>query len=170
MCVPPHIMINVFNAIIIPHFDYYSLVWENCRNYLLEKLQKMQNGAASVITRTSYDVRSCFILNELGWQPLNVRRKHNKALLMHKVGNKELLKCKTNMFNIRNNTISSLRRNMEYTLEKPGTNMMKKSCSCTASKPWNDLPTSFKLKKILQSVNLRLHSGTLLQTLPNKNS
>ncbi len=41
--VPKRTLIKVYNAIILPHFDYCSLVWSNCSEYLLDKLQKMQN-------------------------------------------------------------------------------------------------------------------------------
>jgi hypothetical protein len=37
-------------SIVLPYFDYCSLVWENCSVYLQDKLQKMQNRAARVIT------------------------------------------------------------------------------------------------------------------------
>ena len=32
---------------ILPHFHYCSMVWENYGNCLLDKLQKMQNRAAT---------------------------------------------------------------------------------------------------------------------------
>ena len=58
-------LIPVHNAIILPHFDYCSLVWDIGNAYSLEKLQKMQNRTARVITGKSYDVRSEGILQEL---------------------------------------------------------------------------------------------------------
>ena len=71
--VPQSTLISVYNAIILPHFDYCSLVWDIGNAYLLEKLQKMQNRAARVITGKSHDVRSKDILQELSWQPLMER-------------------------------------------------------------------------------------------------
>ena len=35
-----------------------------------DKLQKMQNRAARIITFSNYEVRSSFLLNELGWERL----------------------------------------------------------------------------------------------------
>ena len=32
--VPKFELIHVYNAIILPHFDYCSLVWDTCSNYL----------------------------------------------------------------------------------------------------------------------------------------
>ena len=47
--VPQSTLISVCNAIILPHFDYCSLVWGIGNAYSLKKLQKMQNRAARVI-------------------------------------------------------------------------------------------------------------------------
>jgi hypothetical protein len=45
-----------YNAIVLSHFDYCKLVWDNSSDYLLNKLQKLQNRAARVITgRTGAD-------------------------------------------------------------------------------------------------------------------
>ena len=41
--VPIPTLIKVYNA--ISHFDYCSLVWDECADYLLTKLQKLQNRA-----------------------------------------------------------------------------------------------------------------------------
>ena len=78
-------MINVYNSVILPYFDYCSMVWENCGNCLLQRLQKMQNRAARVITGKTYEVRSSEILRELDWQTLEKRRKCNKAIFMYKI-------------------------------------------------------------------------------------
>ena len=51
-------LIKVYNGIILPHFDYWSLVWDECADYLLAKLQKLQNRAARVITGSSYKTNS----------------------------------------------------------------------------------------------------------------
>ena len=53
--VPISTLIKVYNAIILSHFDYCSLVWDECADYLLTKLQKLQNRAARVITGSSYE-------------------------------------------------------------------------------------------------------------------
>ena len=50
MFVPQATLISVSNAIVQPHFDYCSLFWDIGNAYSLEKLQKVQNRAARVIT------------------------------------------------------------------------------------------------------------------------
>ena len=141
--VPQSTLISVYNAIILPHFDYCSLVWDVGNAYSLEKLQKMQNRAARVITGKSYDVRSKDILQELSWQPLMERWGNNKAIFMHKVANGEYLEKISNLFVVKNNDNYNLRNNgIDYTLEKPRTNFLKKALvivvqKCGTSYQWN---------------------------------
>ena len=89
--VPQSTLISVYNSIILPHFDYCSLVWDIGNAYSLEKLQKLQNRVARVITGKSYDVRSKDILEELSWQSLMERWGNNNAIFMHTVTNGEYL-------------------------------------------------------------------------------
>ena len=65
---------------------------------LLDKLQIMQNMAASVITGRSYEINSSDVLKELRWKPLEDRRKQNKAIFMHLVRNNNLPESMTSMF------------------------------------------------------------------------
>jgi len=48
-----------------PHFDYCSVVWDGLSQQLSEKLQKLQNRAARVITKSSYNTNSSYLLNFL---------------------------------------------------------------------------------------------------------
>ena len=41
--VPFYTVLNIFNGLVKPQFDYCSLVWDCCSTGLAEKLQKLQN-------------------------------------------------------------------------------------------------------------------------------
>ena len=66
-----------------------------CRKGLRDKLQKLQNRAARIITRSNYEIRSSQILNNLNWQTLEDRRMKQKCCLMfkvyHKLGGRPIL-------------------------------------------------------------------------------
>ena len=79
-----HTAIKIYKGLIEPHFDYCSAVWDGLTQQLSEKLQKLQNLAIRVITNSSYDTSSRFLLNSLGWDNLSVRRAKQKANLMYK--------------------------------------------------------------------------------------
>jgi hypothetical protein len=44
-------------GIVLSHFDHSCFVWDNCADYLLDKLEKPQNWAARVITGKTYDMK-----------------------------------------------------------------------------------------------------------------
>ena len=54
---------------------------------LREKLQKLQNRAARIMTGTNYDVSSTDLLHAMSWKNLNDRHKMNKSVLMFKILN-----------------------------------------------------------------------------------
>ena len=57
--------IQIYNASIIPHFDYCRLVWDCLSGYLRDKLQKLQNRAARIITKSPFDTSSDHLLSSL---------------------------------------------------------------------------------------------------------
>ena len=147
--VPATVLENVYKAIVLPYFDYCSLVWESCSVYLQDKLQKMQNRAARVITGKPYDTRISDMLNELGWQPLAERRRSQKIIFMHKAKNKQFPESISSMFHINRNDNYNLRNNnVNYALPKPKTDFMKKSISYSAVSLWNSLPKAAKVNDV----------------------
>ena len=58
--------VNMYNALVMPYFNYYGAVWGNINKGLAVKLQKLQNRAARILTFSNYDVRSSVLLDELG--------------------------------------------------------------------------------------------------------
>ena len=56
----------MYNALVMPYFNYCGAVWGNINKGLADKLQKMQNRAARILTFSNYEVRSSVSLNELG--------------------------------------------------------------------------------------------------------
>ncbi|CAH3199209.1 unnamed protein product, partial [Porites evermanni] len=51
---------NMYNALVMPYFNC-------CSAGLADKLQKMQNRAARILTFSNYEVRSSVLLDELRW-------------------------------------------------------------------------------------------------------
>ena len=100
-CVPKTTLIKVYNALVLPYFDYCSLVWSNCSDQLISKLQKMQNRAARVITGRSYETPSNEILRELDWKPLVDHWGKNSLVFMYKAKRNELPEKLMNLFEIK---------------------------------------------------------------------
>ena len=73
-----HTTIKLYKGLIEPHFDYCSAVRDGFSQQLSEKLQKRQNRAIKVNTKSSYDTSSRFLVNSLGWDDLFLLEGLNK--------------------------------------------------------------------------------------------
>ena len=134
--------LKIYGALIPPHFDYCSSVWDGLNITLNDKLQKLQNRAARVITKSQYDASPATFL--VSWDNLLTRRKKHKAILMFKTINDltpfylhELFESGSTGYNLRNS---------EHTLfvSKPRTNYWKRSFSYSGAVLWNELPQNVR--------------------------
>ena len=64
---PFNVLINVYNSLVHPHFDYCNVVWCNCGIGLSEELQKLQNRAARILKSASYEYNVGDLFLALGW-------------------------------------------------------------------------------------------------------
>ena len=62
----------IYQALIQPHLYYCNVVRGTCGSTLQNKLQKLQNRAAGLLTYSSYDADADLLLNNLGWKALMV--------------------------------------------------------------------------------------------------
>jgi len=55
---PQSTLVTIYKSLILPHLDYCSAVWGCIGNGLSQKLEKLQNRGARIITGSGWDVRS----------------------------------------------------------------------------------------------------------------
>ena len=77
----------MYNALVMPYFNYCGAVWGNVNKGLAHKLQKLQNRAARILTFSNCDVYSSVLLDELGWERLEYIRLIQLAVTMYKIHN-----------------------------------------------------------------------------------
>ena len=140
-----------------PYFTYCSPVWDGLGCKLSEKLQKLQNRAARVMTRSSYEVSSASLLSELGWNVLEKNRVKHKAILMYKVCNgcapqylQQLFPPRYCEYNLRN----SLNK---VCVPKPRTDYLKRSFTYSGTCLWNSLPEQLRSTPSLISFKVALN-------------
>ena len=83
-CLPPTATHDVYYGLVQSHFDYCSVVWGNCVKTLRDKLQRLQNCVACVLTNSNYDAQASILLNDLGWQNLETQQQIQKAVMVYK--------------------------------------------------------------------------------------
>ena len=69
---PKQSLLTLYQSMIEPYFRYCNIVWGQCNETLLDRLQTLQNRAARVIANVSYEAADhSSLLCDYGW--LNVR-------------------------------------------------------------------------------------------------
>ena len=149
--------VKAYKGLFEPYFTYCSPVWDGLGCKLREKLQKLQNRAARVMTRSSYEVSSASLLSELGWNVLEKNRVKHKAILMYKVYNgcapqylQQLFPPRYSEYNLRN----SLNK---VCVPKPRTDYLKRSFSYSGACLWNSLPEQLRSAPSLKSFKVALN-------------
>lgn len=152
--VPSDNLQTIYKALVQPYLEYCSPLWGNCGKLLKDKLQRFQSRAARVITGASYDIRSAYILDSLGWETLDSRRKNAKSILMYKILNDHAApglkdsfqkRCESqNGFHLRN-------YDTNLTLLKPKREYLKRSFKYSGAMHWNNLPHEAKIAESLPS-------------------
>ena len=115
------ILLNVYNSLVKPHFDYCDGVWGNCSKNLSSKSQKLQNCAAHVLTFSNYDCNTSELFQNLKWSNNIVSNTAPEYLTLRFVN-----PCNLTSYNLREN---------EYKLaiSQPRTKLYKRSLSYSGS-------------------------------------
>ena len=85
--IPFDTRVNMYNALVMPYFNYCGAVWGKINKGLADKLEKLQDMAARILTFSNYDIRSSVLLDELGWKRLEYVRLKQLAVTMYKIHN-----------------------------------------------------------------------------------
>lgn len=143
--VPVSTLITMYKSLIQPNFDYCDLVWSNLNKGQTDRLQKLQNRAARIITFQGYDVRSADLLERLKWDKLEVRRKKRMGLMMHDIVNNKCPLYLSNLFASEEDVYKSKLRNNNMKIKLiPKTDFFKSSFYYRGSTMWNTIPNEIK--------------------------
>ena len=82
--VPTPTLHCIYNALVQCLFDYCNIVWGNCGKTLFDRLQKLQNRAARVLTFSRYDADANRLFRQLNWKDLSTQFQIQKALMVYK--------------------------------------------------------------------------------------
>ena len=64
---PKESLIMLYRSLVEPYFRYCCPVWGSCGATALDKLQKLQNRAARIVTNSPYDASALPLIGSLGW-------------------------------------------------------------------------------------------------------
>ncbi len=68
----------------MPHFDFGDIVYASCTQNNLDRLQKMQNQAARIISGSSHHTHRNDMYADLNWLSLKNRHLMHKCIIVYK--------------------------------------------------------------------------------------
>ena len=115
---------------------------------LFDRLQKLQNRAARVLTFSRYHADANRLIRRLAWKDLSTQIQIQKALMVYKSLNGLAPEYLSSKFVKRNETRYSLRDSVnKLFVPFPRTNFMKNSFSYSGAVLWNSLPCNVREAK-----------------------
>ena len=75
---------TIYFSFIRPILEYGDTVWDNMHEYYKEKLDKIQNQAARIVTGCTKAVSLSILSGESGWETLIERRNKHELILFFK--------------------------------------------------------------------------------------
>ena len=149
--VPQATLQNIFSALVQPHFDYCNVVWGNCGVTLQQKLQKLQNRAARVLTYSSYDASADNLLKILDWKDIACQQQNAHATMVYKCLHGLAPEYLCSKFSKRNSVYSLRDSENKVNVPLPRTNYLKNSFSHSGAITWNNLPCEARLAESLSA-------------------
>ena len=136
----------IYNCLIQPYFDYCSIIWDSCGSALADKLKKIQNRAARVLTSSSYDTNADYFFDKLCWKKLASQRKMAKAIMVYKSLNGLAPDYPSEMFVDRSSITNYALRDTrgKLALLQARTNYLKNSFGYSGAALWNSLPAELR--------------------------
>lgn len=143
---PQNTLSKMYRGIVEPHFRYCCSVWGCCGVTKLQTLQKLQNRAARIVTKSRFDTPAMALIHNLNWPTVSDIVRSETATTMYKSLNGLVPEYLSDLF-VKNSTRNVRKlRNTETDLSLPlrKTNNGQKAISFRGPKLWNHLELDVK--------------------------
>ena len=155
--VDQNLSLMLYNALVLPLFDYCDTVYATCNVSELIKLQWLQNRAGKVILQVPYDTCTHQVLSKLKWFYFSERVFYHRCVFMYKCLNGLSPPYLTRMFSSPShghNTRSASRNDL--VIPKCKTVTGQRTFAFHGVKVWNGLGTSTRNAKSLDVFKTKL--------------
>ena len=143
---------TMYKSLVEPYFRYCSPVWGNAGVTYIEKLQKLQNRAAKLITNSPFDATALPVIRALQWPTVRELIYFESQKMVFRSLNRDAPSYMNKMFTRVNNSTARSLRNADVNLRLP---LLKsaggqKCFSYRGAKLWNSLGTEVRHSSTLR--------------------
>ena len=159
---PRFSLCSIYKTLVRPAIEYCNVIYDNCTMNESMEFEKVQRRAALVCTVAYRHTKTELLLAELGWQPLTVRRKKHKLILIYKIVNGTCPDYLTAILPNRNQCEYNLRSADNATLPTPASRLSSKRKFFVAStiRHWNSLSELIRSTGTFSHFKILLHNKT----------
>ena len=142
--------------LIRPVLEYADVVWDNCTQYEINELEKIQIEAARIATGATKLVSLEMLNQETGWKPLEKRRYKHKLCLFYQMDTGVSPNYLSSLIpaSVKDSTIYNLRNanNLRHTLTR--TQLYYRSFLPSSIRAWNDSALEVRQSSSIQSFDI----------------
>ena len=131
----------LYNAVVLPHLDYCSVVWANCTKKLQMRLEILQNYGMRVIRQVSARSQSSISRAKLKWVTLEQHRALQQLRAVHRCVHGTAPRYLQSLFKKQPGTVGT---RGQLKLKVHNTELYRKSFQHSGARSWNLLPDHIK--------------------------
>ena len=136
---------KIYCALVQPHLDYCSVLWQECSKVLQKKLDRIQGYGMRLILSQPPRTPSAGLRKTLNWMPLGDRRELFRLGLVHQCVREQSPRCLRERFR----TIGEVGRpgtqgSRNLFLPSVNTEFLRRSLTFRGAWDWNRLPVSVR--------------------------
>ncbi len=152
----------MYNAIVLPHFDYADIILDSASAASKFKLQSLQTRAARLITGSGTRTSRNPMYKSLSWLSLKHRGDFHKCVMVYKCRNSLALSYLEKLFtsNDTKHTYNT-RHSSQLRSTKTRTSYYHRSFTVSGHKLWNNLPSTIQNGTTLHTFKKALYNFTL---------
>lgn len=156
--VPRSTLQSLYKCLIRPVLDYGDIIFDNMTLECSKRLDDIQREAALICTGAMRRTNTLLLLHEVGWEPLETRRKNHKLILYFKMINDLSPSYLSTLIpNLVNHTSRyNLRNSNSLRIPYARTARLYKYFTVSTARLWNDLPDSIKNSNTLNQFKTAL--------------
>ena len=142
----------MYKSLVEPYFRYCCPVWGNAGVTAIEKLQKLQNRAAKLVTNSPFDATALPVIRALKWPTVRELIDFEAQKMVFKSLNGDVPSYMKDMFTrVNNSTLRSLRNAEDLRLPLLKSAGGQKCFAYRGAKLWNNLGTEVRNSSTIRS-------------------
>ena len=159
---PKHILLTLYNTLILPYLNYCCIIWGSCNKYLVDRILKLQKRLVRIITSSTFLAHTKPLFLNLNILPIYALYEYNLGIFMFSFHRNLLPRSFNNMFSLNLQAHEYNTRNKyDFRVYYGRTSFSRTIVKYKGPILWNNLPPEIRQCKSLNTFKNKLKSHLL---------